>query len=143
MLKFDEKRWRATPCLEGGVPYYLLVEERLGHRIRLFEIEFKLLQYFDGSRSLQEVCSAFRSDFQIVIGTQQAENFVRRLLQRELLSGIDESPLVHDVTASVPSSKSIKGRLVPFLPFLVGGILAAVGLELYKTFTTYSVAFFL
>ena len=47
---------------------------------------------------------------------------------------------MHDVTASVPSSKSIKGRLVPFLPFLVGGILAAVGLELYKTFTTYSVA---
>ena len=63
MLKFDEKRWRATPCLEGGVPYYLLVEERLGHRIRLFEIEFKLLQYFDGSRSLQRFAAHFAPTF--------------------------------------------------------------------------------
>lgn len=140
MLKFDEKRWRATPCLEGGVPYYLLVEERLGHRIRLFEIEYKLLLYFDGSRSLHEICSAFRSDFQISIGTPQAESFVRRLLQRELLSGIDESPLVQDDAASASSSRSIRDKLAPLLPFVIGGILAAAGLEFYKTFTTYSVA---
>ena len=140
MLKFDQNLWKVSPCLDGGLPYYLLVNERSGNRIRLFEIEYQLLKSFDGTRSLIDVLASFRAKYNIVLGVEQGRAFTHRLLQRELLTGVDEVP-TRDDALGVESGSAIAlkkvGKLI--LPFLIGGFLSAAGLKLFETFTTYAV----
>lgn len=139
MLRFDEKAWKVTICHDGGLPYYVLVELSSKRRVRLFEVEYRLLQYFNGALSFKEVLTTFAEHYRLVIPEAEGRIFIDCLRHRRLLIGSEEEDQpVTEERMSVPLTPFVRR----FAPFLIGTSVALVALLSYNLMTTSRVEVF-